>query len=256
MDAILSIMYMPKVLYLVNILFDNLFYLKILIKESKYFEMIYKYFYPIKKIIYARLHNGDTSVDITTKFISIIENGNNHIEIKWDKLIEGENITVGEDLHLDMKYTQKENVYKIVYPYISDSITFPPYKDAELIEYNENKKYKNNILYAEIIKKNGNEDITMLIKEYSGPLNDFYKNKGMKINPKLIKDDNGSCLWNETEKLVITNSYADEFEFKDDTHIDIDIHNNIGNNIHNNIERVDIENKSPLEVNTISIIDI
>ena len=171
----------------------GILYYKIYIQESYYFKTLYNYIYPPNQIIYAKLYNHYKSINITDQFISIV-NQNDSTNIKWKDLLNLlDNNNYINQSHLDIRYMIGDNYYKIMYNYKkNDIIKFPPYIQDEIEQYNKDKKYKKTILYAELSDKENMKDITQLIKEYAGPLNDFYKNHhNIKIYVNLIKNNKG-----------------------------------------------------------------
>lgn len=197
----------------INYLLDFTLYYKICFQESQYFKMAYEYLYPPKNIVYAKLCNNDNMVDITDRFTDMMNGG----KINWKDLLikEAKNMHQCENFHLDIKYMIKDNYFRIIYKYNNDNdIQFPPYNQETIDEYNSNNKYKKTILFAELNSQDGNEDVTELIKEYSGPLSNFYQDcENINIHGCLIKNDFGKYILVENKKLSITDSHVNDFEF-------------------------------------------
>lgn len=191
-----------------NYVLDFTLYYKVSVQESQYFKNFYQYLYPPNQVVNVKLYTKDDKVDITDEFSKIIYKNSN---IDWkDILIESlNNINLDENSHLDIKYTIENDQYRVIYHYGKD-IVFPPYKQDDIEKYNQNNSYKKQILFAEI----GDKDITQVIKEYAGPLNNFYQDHDhINIHACLVKDDNGEYLLVEDENIKITDSHVNELEF-------------------------------------------
>lgn len=199
----------------INYLFDLTLYYKIYTQESKYFKAIYEYIYPSKHIMYAKLYHDKNMTDITNNFINLANISKN---IKWDciKNCIKSNLDNIDNVHLEVKYLVNNNYYKIIFINNSndtEDIIFPPYEQNEIDQYNNKMGYKKMILSAEINKDNKMEDITDIVKEYCGPLNNFYNDRDIIIPVYLIKNDSGEYLIKENNTIFITDTYADDFEF-------------------------------------------
>ncbi len=108
----------------------------------------------------------------------------------------------------------KNNCFRIIYKYNDNEIQFPPYDQETIDQYNSSNEYKKTILFAELNGKDGNEDVTELVKEYSGPLNNFYQDhENVDIHACLIKNDSGEYILIEDKKLSITDSHVNDLEF-------------------------------------------
>ena len=85
---------------------------------------------------------------------------------------------------------------------------FPPYNLDEIKKQQEDKGFKNEILFAEC----GLENITDDCIKYAGPLHNFYSDLppryGIKITRTLLVPDNN------TETLIITTMDGEETEYK------------------------------------------
>lgn len=193
------------ILYYLNYFLDTSLYYKIVFQESFYFKSIYEYIYPPNNIVHAKIYTKEKCIDITSHFINL---SNNEL-INWKDLLikDAESLEKDEHFHVDIKYTIENNHYRVIYKY-GDNISFPPYKKEEIEMYNKQNKYKNKVLFAEIDDK----DITKLIKEYSGPLDDFYHNR-TDIHACLIKDDSGKYILVEDDRIKITDAHVNELEF-------------------------------------------
>jgi hypothetical protein len=188
---------------------DFTLYYKICFQESPYFKSLYKYIYPSNDIVYAKLCNRNKILDITDKFTNIVQNGS----VNWKDLLM-EDMKNCEHFHLDIKYMINDNYFRIIYKHSDDNIHFPPYKQETIVEYNNSHDYKTTVLFAEINGKKGIEDITQLIKEYSGPLNNFYQDhQNINIHASLIKNDSGEYILIEDNILSITDSHVNDLQF-------------------------------------------
>lgn len=196
-----------------NYILDYTLYYKIYIQESQYFKLTYNYFYPTKNIIHAKLCNDDKIIDITDRFTHMINNG----KINWKDLLieETENMHSCDKCHLDIRYMIKDNCFRIIYKYDNNDIQFPPYDQETIDKCNNSNEYKKTILFAELNGEEGVEDVTQLLKEYSGPLNNFYEDsENVDIHACLIKNDSGEYVLIEDKSLSITDSHANDLEFK------------------------------------------
>ena len=205
--------YYKQILICFNYILDCILYKKIYIQESQHFKYLYNYLYPESQIIHAKLGDEKSSIDITNHFSSIIQHDKlNHIE--WDKIIKLcdklEELNKSNKFHLDVRYTIQDNYYRVIYHYNEDDkIKFPLYDKKQIKEYQENNGYKKSVLYAEY----KDQDITQIVKEYSGPLNNFYQDHGIKIHTCLIKDDNGVHILIEDESIIVTDSHGKDLKF-------------------------------------------
>lgn len=206
-----------------NKLLDYLLYYKITIEENEIIKNIIKYIYPDDiRIFRVKLCNMDESKieDITKKFIKFYEKN----ELTWNNLCH--DYTIFDDnfdysvMHIEVCYQFKSNNYRIIYNYKDDpKITFPPY-NIEQLEV-ENDFYINKPIFAELNNNDGiRMDITDIIKEYAGPLENFYNDKCKiihKIKVKYIKNKNGGFMLSENDFIKITDSFANDkiFEYHD-----------------------------------------
>lgn len=208
-----NFLYNYFIYYLDNVL-DHLLYYKIYIQENYYFKTLQSYIYPPNKIIYARLHNknSDNYLDITNEFTNlalqcVVDNKN----IEWNNLVDNYN----DKFYLDIKYTINGINYKIIYSK-NDIIKFPPYSVKKINEYNDIDEYKINVLFAELCNKENEEtkDITRLIKEYAGPLDNFYQDcDNINISIDLIKNDNSQTVVLNDQYINIIDSQANDIKF-------------------------------------------
>lgn len=208
----------------INYFLDYIFYYKIMINESYYFKMFNTYWNPPKYIHHAKLCINDNVIDITDQFNKISKNKNKN-KISWKDILNFvdheehlKKLQESDKFHLDIKYNLEDDHYRIMYHYKDNEfIKFPPYTEEEIKQYKKNSAYKRTILMAELnCDETGNgQDITDIVKEYAGPLNDFYKDKdNVDIHACLIKDDHGKHILLEDSSLLITDSHANDIEFK------------------------------------------
>jgi hypothetical protein len=117
-----------------------------------------------------------------------------------------------KDSYIHIKYTINNNIYRINYLY-GNAIIFPPYKNNIKIKTSiSNKK----ILFA----TNNGHDITNILYEYAGPLQDFHIGIVNYIDilaiTNTLKYNNyysyGSYNLNYVNKINITNNDLDEYE--------------------------------------------
>lgn len=192
--------YVYNLMSIDNIL-NYLLYYKIKYQQSNFHKSIMDYFGKNKNISHAKLYNEDSYIDITDEFTNLTNMTNNENIIEWEKLLNiHDNILHlknSEIFHLDIRYKTNDKYYRIMYKHNNDNnndntniIKFPPYSDKEIQEYENADNYKKMVLSAEIDDK----DITEIVKEYSGPLNNFYEDKDHKIHTHLIKNHDGEYI--------------------------------------------------------------
>ena len=246
----------PTIMKLLNEILDYILYSKIYIQESRIFNIVYSYLYsymyPKKTIIYAILYNDtkNTSKDITESFSNYSHeyvNAENPREILWARLLNSvcEIDELFDKYHLDIKYGTEftDNIshnktYKIIYYNNSESFIFPPYTEEEIAAYNNKRDYKKNVLFAEITTPNSNiilldpnghesdndelqitHDVSDIIQQYSGPLEDFYitvsRSNPIIIHVHNIKHDSGEQIMKHPNHILrITTSDAEEIDLK------------------------------------------
>lgn len=202
--------------YYSDLFLDYLLYYKITIEESRIVKNISNYIYPDEiKILKVKLCHidGRKHRDITEKFIELYKED----ELIWQNILEPEDDL---DIYLDVHYKFKLNNYRAIYHYYDDNqIKFPPYDEDELEKHQD--IYVNKPIFAELNYKDGIRlDITEIIKEYSGPLENFYNDKctithGIKV--KYIKDSEGNFMLSKDDYIKITDSFANDriFEYHD-----------------------------------------
>lgn len=211
--------------YYSDIFLDYLLYYKITIEESSIIKNITQYMYPTDiKILKVKLCTISTNYefkDITKKFIKLYEEN----RLTWQNLCcdndpDDFNNFDYYDSYLDISYQFRCNNYRAIYHFNDkQEITFPPYKEDELEEHNN--IYINKPIFAELHYEEGiKTDITELIKEYSGPLENFYGDKCIithGIKAKYIKDRDGNLILGENDYLKITDSFANDriFQYHD-----------------------------------------
>ena len=115
-------------------------------------------------------------------------------------------VLTDKDYWIEIMYYYGEIRYRIIYNKWN-KIHFPPYT---LEEINASNKFKMEIIYAEYNK----EDITSLLKEYVGPMRNFYHDKDLHITPKQICRNNV-----DNNEILITDNNADDYYFKDNDKI-------------------------------------
>lgn len=165
------------------------------------------------KIVNASLHMGDNSMDITNNFKKILKDIDWE-NLKWDDIfaVLGDLESISdEDFFLDVKYSLEDGEYKIIYKYKEHSDVKFPYKLEDIDDYQKSTNFKKTILYAE--KCNG-ADITKILKEYSGPMGDFYQEGNHVIHASWLKDDEGKHILLEDEVISMMDSHAEESKIK------------------------------------------
>jgi hypothetical protein len=131
--------------------------------------------------------------------------------ILWNDIFDKLDLNTHEEARIEITYKIIDEQYKCLFKYEDKTkypIKFPIYNEEDIINHQKSGKFKNNILNASI----GDKDVTNLVKEYQGPLQDFHNNIGSNINPKWIIKDK--------EELEIIDSYANIHNIKNtDSHI-------------------------------------
>jgi len=205
---------------------------KIYIQDTQYYKSLEKkyieYTKPKDDILEVKLFDENKCIDITNEFITHIQKK----DLTWDDILKtyGHLIdnTNNENFHLDIRYNLDNDKYRIIYKFNhGKEINFPPYSQEELEKYKQlkekNEVYKRKVLFAELQQKDGKtRDITNLIKEYSGPLENFYIDKEHEIHASLIKDENGGRILLENENICITDTLADDITFESNDILKLD----------------------------------
>ena len=197
-----------------NYFLDFTLFYKIYLQDSSYFKFFQNYLYPPNHLLSVILSNNNYITNFTENFYNLsIENS----VIDWNDIIQllDDNVIITDKLQLHIKYIINNNIYRIIYNYNQNSIIlFPPYSLEEINEYNNITTYKKSILCVELCKKDNNEDITEILKEYCGPLNDFYMKKNIKMYGYMIKDAQGENIIKDDEYIKITDNYANDLEIR------------------------------------------
>lgn len=172
---------------------DYILYYKILIQNNFYYKSLMDYYFYPNYIKSVELYDGDITYYITNIFTNMLSNNN----VKWDDIIDLLSLDT-TDVRIEIQYYINEKYYRVNYNY-GDNIIFPLYQPSETINYDID--YYKRILSAEC----DGEDITEIIREYAGPLGDFYEGKGHKMLLKnIIKG----------KELKITNILLNEYTYK------------------------------------------
>lgn len=214
--------------YYSNLALDTAFDYKIQIQENEDFQNWYQFFFPtpLHAVIEAKVCNSKKCYDITDDFIDKINYKQDWEHVKWDDILDIyhdlEDMSKDNDFHLDVKYIMKDKQYRIIYKFgKTNTIKYPPYTPIDINKYEENDDFKKKILCAELCHKSGkleegqgDQDITDLIKEYAGPMNNFYENIDHEIHAHIIKDENGSFICLENKEIKITDNMASEYYFQ------------------------------------------
>jgi len=221
---------MDNMLAFINKLLDYILHTKFYMEETYlYNNILYHYnkLFMMTHMIYHKYYISDCSycdnnilsavlyrlgdevnVDITADFKSLLKNG----ELKW------RNITDDIGDHIYVKYKLGNKVYRIVYKCFvgeEDKILFPPYSSGEVDLYNKKTMYQQKIIHAEIAYDNDKlDDITELLDEYTGALNNFYKDKGIFMTADMLLDDNGEKIMkSDYDEIYMTDSFGDTTVF-------------------------------------------
>jgi hypothetical protein len=159
-------------------------------------------------------YNNDETYKITSLLLHDINSKHDIHDIDINRYVNNDfiwthkNYNLNFNNYIELSYQYKDNKYKIIYGF-KETITFPIYTKNEIENYRNSDVYKNEILLA---IDNKNNDYTNLIKQYTGPLNNFYDDKNIiGIYIKYIKDIScDRCI----NSLNITDSYLNNHEFK------------------------------------------
>lgn len=132
--------------------------------------------------------------------------------ILWDDIFEKLDLNIHEEARIEITYKIIDEQYKCSFKYedrVKYPIKFPIYNEEDIINHQKSGKFKNNILNATI----GDKDVTDLVQEYQGPLQDFHTNIGSNIKPKWILKD-------KEDELEVIDSFANIHNIKHtDSHI-------------------------------------
>lgn len=162
------------------------------------------------RIEYYDCDHTTTPVDLTNQF--------NHLEsvgyIEWQDVFNMID-NIHEEARLEITYKIGDQQYKCSFMYSdhqSNPPRFPLYQEEDIIRHQKSGKFKNSILSANV----GDQEVTDLIQQHHGPLQDFHKGVGSKIRPSWITKDN-------EKELEVIDSMANIHNIKgSDTHIEID----------------------------------
>lgn len=138
-----------------------------------------------------------TSIENTNEIWQIVDSAlRNHI--------------TDEDLALnnkiEVRYIYKGRKYRCI---LDRETAFPMYDVAAIDSHFASKTFKKGVLMAQTDKE---DDITGIMKEYSGPLGDFYGS----LSANMILNDDDEYLLNHCSKIMITDTYANDREFSKD----------------------------------------
>lgn len=121
--------------------------------------------------------------------------------------------TVHPDARIEVIYKIADKQYRCIFSYKDQEsypIRFPLYEEEEIIRHQTSGKFKNGILSATV----GDKEVTDLVQEYHGPLQDFHDGVGSKVKPYWIN--------NSESELEVIDSMANIHSIKHtDTHIEI-----------------------------------
>lgn len=98
---------------------------------------------------------------------------------------------------IEVNYRLENYDYKIVFT--DNNIVFPPYTSVEIENYNK-VKFKNLLLAA---LTDSGKDYTEELNKLSGPLNNFYKDKGLRMQVRWF-------LENKNDRIKIVDSELNE----------------------------------------------
>ena len=183
-------------------------YAKVKITLDKYFPKSNTH--KLIKIEYYNNNNTIFPVDLTNKFRNELENNGN---ISWKKIFD-EMKEENEEARIEITYKIRDQQYKCTFTYSdneSNLIKFPLYDEDDIIRHEKSSKFKNIILSANV----GDTEVTELIQQHHGPLQDFHNGIGSKVIPSWIIKDN-------TKELEVIDSMANIHIIKhNDAHIKI-----------------------------------
>lgn len=162
------------------------------------------------KIEYYDCDHTTDPIDLTNQLGYELEN-NGHIS--WQQVFNEIKTTHGE-ARIQIIYKIGNQQYRCTFTYadhLSNPIKFPMYQEEEIIRHQKSGKFKNGILSATV----GDTEVTDLVQQHHGPLQDFHDGVGSKVRPRWIMKD-------DTKELELIDSMANIHSIKhNDTHIEI-----------------------------------
>lgn len=163
------------------------------------------------KIEYYDCDHTTTPVNLTNQFGRQLESIN---RISWKHIFNEVGIEHSE-ARIQITYKIGDQQYRCTFTYIdhlSNPIKFPLYDEEEIIRHQKSGKFKNEILSATV----GDKEVTDLVQQHHGPLQDFHDGIGSKVRPRWIIKEGGS------DELELIDSMANIHSIRNtDKHIDI-----------------------------------
>lgn len=160
-------------------------------------------------IYYFDHDHTHTHIDLTNEFAHDLEYNKTLV---WDTIFASVG-SVHPEARLQVVYKIADQQYRCTFSYKDNEsypIKFPLYEEEEIIRHKTSAKFKNGILSATV----GDKEVTDLVQEYHGPLQDFHDGIGSKVKPRWVN--------NSESELEVIDSMANIHSIKHtDTHIKI-----------------------------------
>lgn len=133
--------------------------------------------------------------------------------LSWQQIF-NEVKNIHEEARVQIIYKIGDQQYRCSFTYddhLFNPIKFPLYDEEEIIRHQKSGKFKNGILSATV----GSNEVTDLVQEHHGPLQDFHDGIGSKVKPCWI-------INGDQNELELVDSMANIHSIKhSDTHIEI-----------------------------------
>lgn len=145
-------------------------------------------------------------IDLTNQFGHQLERSGS---VSWDDIFE----QIGSkhsEARLQLRYKVGDQQYRCTFSYVdqeSKPIKFPLYSEDELENHINSGVFRNKVLNASV----GDEDVTDVVKEHHGPLDDFHCTVGSSVKKVWISKNNGP--------LELVDSMADVYTYDDHQHV-------------------------------------
>lgn len=164
----------------------------------------------LNKIEYYDHDHAISPIDLTNKFGDKLKKEG---YISWQSIL-NDMKEVSDDARVQIKYKISDQPYICTFRYtdhLSNPIKFPMYQEEDIIRHQKSSKFKNGILSASI----GESDVTDIVQQHHGPLQDFHKGVGSNVSPRWV-------MKADANELEIIDSMANIYSIKNsDKHIEI-----------------------------------
>jgi hypothetical protein len=137
-------------------------------------------------------YNTTGTVINDSNVIKLVHNN----QLKWNHIVNVLQIPI-DDSYLEIRYKINNDFYKILFEY-PNNIVYPIYTHNELVN-SYNTRFTN-IIGASL---NNTSNIIDIIKEYAGPMHNFYTDKNITTNLKNITYKNEKIIRTTDFNIVI-----------------------------------------------------